>query len=109
MIKTELYKKARKNEILEDKDYLSKELSEIVQAQFHYFWYNVNLKNSLEECAFAHFSEKSLKKLKTQILIFQNDNMHIFKRKNEVQLFNTVILHLLLNKQYSHLTKLTKI
>ena len=109
MTKTELYKKARKNMFLEYRNYLPKEINEIVQGQFHYFWYNVNLKNPLEVCAFASFDEKNLKKIKTQVLIFQNNNMYIFKKKNEINLFNTVMLHLLLNKQYLQLTKNTKI
>lgn len=109
MKKTELYKKARKNMFLENRNYATKEINEIVQAQFHYFWYNVNLQKPLEICTFANFDEKQLKKIKIQVLIFKNDNIYIFKRKNEINLFNTVMLHLLLNKQYSQPTKITKI
>ena len=109
MKKTELYNQARKNIPLENRGYLNKEINEIVQAQFHYFWYNVNLQKPLEVCAFANFDKKQLKRIKTQVLIFQNDNMYIFKKKKEINLFNTVILHLLLNKQYLKLTKNTKI
>lgn len=109
MRKTEIYIKARNNQELDNREYLNKEINEIVQAQFHYFWYSVNLKYNLESCAFSNLCEKQLKKIKTQILVFQANNSYIFNKKDEVNLFNTVIIHLLLNKEYSHITKLNKI
>lgn len=97
MSNTKVYEKARKNVKLLRRKYTNLELYDIVTGQFHYFWYKLNLGYNLEHCAYQHWTELEKNEIKKIIVIFRKKNIQIFK--NQLKLFNIVLLHLLLNQK----------
>ena len=96
-----LYESLRLNEYLVERNYSSKELEDIVKAQFYYFYYKIKIGDNLPECSFLNLKDRNLLKIKNKIISFKKNLLPLFK--NDKDSFEKTILFLLLslNSRYN--------
>lgn len=96
-----IYEASRLNMVLIEKMYSSKELEEIIKAQFYCFYYKLKVGESLPECCLMNIKNKNV--LKNKILILKKKLLPLFKK--DIDYFEKTILFLLLNINSNHNNK----
>ena len=98
-----LYEESRLNKGLVEKNYSSKELEDIVKAQFYYFYYKIKIGENLPDCSFINLKDKNLLKIKNKILMLKKKLLPLFK--SDKIFFEKVFLFLLLNLNSQSINK----